>query len=139
MTAQHGVCVHTSVLNQEALQQQQQQQQQLAMLQMYGCLPTMPGVIAAGPMAAGLTEAQMQQLVSGGVMTSTAPPHQMMGVQIPAMYPTQTMPLAVSHVDSSVTLLPGQNVSWATPALPVIGPCVVNPVQPGMLVNSWVK
>ena len=130
----------------EAIQQhihcQQQIQQQMALLQLYGCVPTVHGVMAA---------VAPDQLQVHGALPGhpTHQPHpqasQLLGIHLPAVYPTQGVPMAaLAHNDMSsamttTTLVQGQNGSWLTPAVPVIGSCIVNPLQPGMLATSWVK
>ena len=139
---------------QQQLQQQQQQQQQLqqhmALMQMYGCLPTMPGLIATAPVSTTLSETHLQHLMQGGVggvagglaPTTTAAHATLLGVQLPAVYPPHAVPVAIAPLElntaASAALMQTQNGSWATP-VPVVGSCVVNPLQPGMLVTSWVK
>ena len=147
----HSAVTQLTLAQLDAVQQQQQQQlQQMALLQMYGALPTLPNLMATGPVVTGLTDTQhlMPGAVTTGVVGNLAPPTtsghptHLIGVQIPAVYPHHGVPMAIAPVElnaaSSAALIQAHNGSWAAP-VPVIGSCVVNPIQPGMMVTSWVK
>ena len=125
----------------------------MALLQMYGALPTLPNLVA--PVVTGLTDTHlMQGAMATQLVGGLAPPttnghagHQLIGVQLPTVYPAHhsAMPaaaVAVAPLELNTAvgslLQAGSGGSWAAP-VPVIGPCVVNPIQPGMFVTSWVK
>ena len=127
---------------QQHIQCQQQIQQQMALLQLYGCIPTVHGVMAA---AVAPDQLQVHSALPGHSTHQPHPPaSQLLGIHLPAVYPTQGVPMAaaLAHNDMSnamaTTLVQGQNGSWLTP-VPVVGSCIVNPLQPGMLATSWVK
>ena len=133
----------------EAIQQhlhcQQQIQQQMALMQLYGCVPTVHGVMAATAAVGPDQQLQVHGALPGHPAHQPHPQtSQLLGIHLPAVYPTQGVPVAaLAHNDMSsamtTTLVQGQNGSWLTPAVPIIGSCIVNPLQPGMLATSWVK
>ena len=149
--SQEAASTHLAQLD-AAVQQQQQLQQQMALLQMYGALPSMPNLVA--PVVTGLTDTHLMQnaAMATQLVGGLAPPttnghagHQLIGVPVyQAHHGASTLPavaVAPMELNTAGSLLATSNAgnSWAAAPVPVIGPCVINPIQPGMFVTSWVK
>ena len=130
---------------QQQIQQQQlhhqlqlQQQQQLAMMQLYRS----HGMVSGPVTLSGLHQLQLQ----GGVPVVGHTPHQphpnqLISVPIQTVYPQHhSVPMATTLAPPEL-LVQVQNGSWVAPtaATPMFGPCIVNPIQPGLLTTSLVK
>jgi len=69
--------------------------------------------------------------------------HMMSGVHLQAPL-AHSLPLAaVAPSDLNNAVLQGAPLpaagSWVVPAVPVMGSCIINPFQPGIMATSWVK
>lgn len=110
---------------------------------MYGCLPTHTVFPAISMPEAIHPQLQLQTTA----VPLMAPPHhgQIMGIHMPALYPTHStaVPLALAPPEFTATagtLMQSHNGSWMAPTVPIVGPCIVNPLQPGLMAaTSWVK
>ena len=117
----------------------QQQQQQMALLQLYGCYPNNATLVT-------LQETPHLQLHHGGGAIPLIPHQQpqFVGIQVPGLYSGGALPIALAPADMGNAAFlhsQGGGASWVTPTtVPVIGSCVINPLQPGFLATtSWVK
>lgn len=131
-------------------QLQQQQQQQYALLHVYGCLPNAHPPHAPGT-ASVISLADIHQQHPQQVCVSGLPLVQPASSQVLGLLPQGVglhaggIPLAVAQPADLQAYVASQGMggSWVGPTVPIVGSCVVNPLQPaatGLLATtSWVK
>ena len=78
------------------------------------------------------------QMVAGGALDSDLNLHMVNGIHLQA--PFTHVPVAtLAPNDLSNAVMHGSTTgSWIAP-VPVIGSCIINPFQPGIMPTSWVK
>ncbi|XP_019848707.1 PREDICTED: ras-interacting protein RIP3-like [Amphimedon queenslandica] len=136
--------LHHMQQQQQQLLQLQQQQQQYALLHVYGYghhpTPTTANFITLPDIH------QQQPLCVSGLPLVQPPSSQVLGL-VPQGLGHQTggMPLTLAPPTDLQAYIASQGMggSWVGPTVPIVGSCVVNPLQPaatGLLATtSWVK
>lgn len=129
--------------------QQLQYQQQMALLHMYGCVPSNglnPNAIISLPphLQPELHHSQHLQHIPMMSHNSQTTPHQIVGFHVPGGMYSGGVPIALAPADVHAhTYLQSHNGggSWVAPVPAMIGSCVVNPISTGPLLatSSWVK
>ena len=131
----------------------QQQQQQLQLLQMYGYVPQALGCMGMAVSYSGMPSATfLQPAPCAGpaglslvkpLSTVELNPLQVAATHSAAGLPVSYVPLAAATIhpaaaaaamDVHSSLVQTPNGSWLAP-VPLVGSCVINPLQPGL----WVK